>query len=459
MKLITYFLIALFVLISIDSYAVRKPKWVKERPNDSNYYLGIGMAEKSGVENQYVTKARSYALKQMSSEIKVSVSSNSILTQFENNYDLKEEFESKVQTSVTQTLEGYEVETWENKHEYWVMMRLSKDKYERNRKLALDKDKKLAASYYYSAEQSKGNGKVFEAFSYYVKAIKCIKNHLEEDLAVRDINGELNLGVDIVKGIQDAFSRIHLTPEHDIYSIHFSQQMQYPLTIHASYKGAGGELNPVENLPIEFYFSKGEGILSNSSATNHSGVAKCSINRFISKRRLQEVTGVLKLSSLFNDEDESYTLLKLFFPKESLPKVIISLEVAKAKAYLISDESIFGRQSKSGPFTTMLKSSLNDNFFTFTPNIEEAKFVIQLMSEFVAGEEKKGSGYSVFIVYSNFSLAIMDATTKVEIFSDGASSIKGMLPGGFEHAIKNCRQKSMAHFENAILPKLEQVDM
>ena len=450
--------ICTLILFSFQIQA-KKPKWVKERPNDPSYFIGIGVAEKTQGEYQYVTQARNQALKELSSEIKVTISSNSILTQFENNYELKEEFESKVQTSVSQTLEGYEVEVWEDKHEYWVMMRLSKDKYELNRRMALDKAKKLAATYYYSAVEARDRGDVYEALSYYVKAIQSIHNHIEEDLTYKNIDGDLNLGVDILKGLQKTLNNIELVPDQDLYSIRFSQQMQLPITVKAITQMPDGTTVPINNLPLSFDFTKGEGTLTASSSTNHDGIATCSINRLISKRRLQEITATLNISTLFTEKDDGYKLLKLFFANEALPKAIIPVEVAKSKAYLISEEIIFGEHSKAGPFTSLIKSELSENFFTFTPVLEEADFVVKLHSEFVAGEEKKGSGYSVYIVYGDLSISIVDAKQQIELFSDGISSAKGMLPGGFEHAIKNCREKALNEFDLYIIPKLEQIDM
>lgn len=452
-------LVFCLLIISTTLHAKKKPKWVKERPNNTAYFIGIGRSAKTQGEYQYVTQARNHALKEMSSEIKVSISSNSILTQFENNYELKEEFESKVQTSVTQTLEGYEVEIWEDKKEYWVMMSLSKDKYEMNKRMALDKAKKLAATYYYNAKESCENGNIFEALSFYVKAIKTIENHIEDDLTYKNIDGDLNLGVDIYKGIQKALDQIDLSASKDIYNVRFSQQMQEPITVTATSLRENEQWMPVENLPLVFSFTKGEGTLSASSATNHKGVASCSINRLISKRRLQEITATLKLSTLFKDDDESYNLLKLFFPNESLPKALITIEVAKMKAYLIAEESVFGENSKSGSFTQMLKALLSENFFTFTPTLENADFVVRLESEFVAGEERKGNGYSVFMVYGDFSLTIIEAKKQIEIFADGVSSTKGMLPGSFEQALKDCREKAILQYQKLIEPKLEQIDM
>jgi tetratricopeptide (TPR) repeat protein len=456
LKLILSVIIILAISISVQA---KKPKWVKERPSDPRYYTGIGRAEKSNVLYQYVTEARNKALQEMSSEIKVNISANSILTQFENNYELKESFESKIQTSVTQTLEGYDIETWEDKDEYWVMMRLSKDKYEMYRRINLDNAKKLAATYYYDGNQARDSGDVFDALTYYVKAIRCIQTHIEEDLTYRNIDGEINLGVDIYKNIQKTLKMIHITPNEELYSIKFSKQMEYPLSITANIHNDQGQLVPIANLPMVFSFVKGEGTLTPSAATNPDGVATCSINRLISKRRLQEVSATLNRSALFPDDDECYKLLTLFFTAESLPQAVLSIEVEKAKAYLIADEAIFGEDSKSYPFTNLLKSSLTDNFFTFTPVLEDAEFVVKIVSEFVASEERKGTGYSVFMVYGDFTISITETNRQIELFSDGISASKGMQPGSFEHALKDCREKTFTQYEKLILPKLEQVDM
>ena len=138
----TYVLLLILIQLAVQSTAApRKPGWVKQRPNDSNYYIGIAFSTKAGSTIDYIQDTRTRALRELTSEIKVTISSNSILHQFENNNYFTQSYESKINASVMQTLEGYELETWEDKKEYWVMVRLSKAKHKLHKEMKLDRPK------------------------------------------------------------------------------------------------------------------------------------------------------------------------------------------------------------------------------------------------------------------------------------------------------------------------------
>jgi len=160
----------LVLLFSVNSFAKKKPDWVKQRPNDASYYIGIATVPKTGSAVEYRQTARGAALKQMSSEIKVNISSNSVLQKIETDFEYKEAYESKIQASVEQTLEGYEVLTWENRKEYWVMTRLSKQKYARAKQMKLDKAKMMASSYLTDARRAINNYDAYSALNYLAKA-------------------------------------------------------------------------------------------------------------------------------------------------------------------------------------------------------------------------------------------------------------------------------------------------
>lgn len=449
-----------FLIISLTLvHAAKKPKWVKERPNDASSYIGIAMVPKYNGTADYAERARSQALQQLSSEIKINISSNSLLHQFENNYELKQEFESKIHTSVTQTLEGYDVQTWEDKNEYWVMMHLPKAKYELTRRMNLDKAKKLAALYCRDAKKSAEQYQITTALTLYVKAINTIKNHLEEDLTYRDFDGDLNVGTEIFNGIRQVFRNIEMRPAQPVYRLQLARQMEVPVTLHAQYATRDFGRIPVENLPVEFYFSKGDGELIPQRATQTDGSATCNISRFISKRRSQEITATFDAPALFHEAGGENTLLKLFFPSEIMPRVTFPIEVEKSTAYFMANETVFGNETNNNIFTNAIKSELSDNFFNFTPSPENADYLIRIQSRFTAGDEKRGNGYSIFLVYGDFTITIENKQRQIEVFADGVSNVKGMKPGDYEHALKDCRHKMQQYFSQTIVPKMEQVDL
>lgn len=449
------------LLLSFNAQAKRKPAWVKQRPNDPAYYIGIATVPKNGSAVEYRQAARSAALKQMSSEIKVNISSNSVLQKIETDFEYKEAYESKVQASVEQTLEGYQVLTWENRKEYWVMTRLSKQKYTRAKQMKLDQAKMMASSYLSDAQKAIDNYDAYSALNYLAKGAISLKDHLEEDLTYKTVDGTYNVGTTIFGTIQDVFRRVELTPVQSKYQIQFSKKMEVPIGLNASFVGNNGEKRPLVGFPLQFEFTKGEGILSSQSRTNNDGYTSVSITRLISKRKMQEITAGFDFGHVVDDEtdEEIIRLLQIFFPQKQMPVVGIAIEVLKSKAYFISEEKIFGDLNDKGAFTGMMKKRLNENFFTFTSNMEEAEFVVKVNSNFVSGDERKGQGYSVYTVFVDFNISIKDLDTKTEIFADSLNGIRGMRPGNYEYALKDARIKLIDEFKKTIEPRLEQVDM
>ena len=293
------------------------------------------------------------------------------------------------------------------------------------------------------------------------KAAVSLKDHLQEDLTYKTVDGTYNVGTKVFGTIQDVFRRIELEPVQSRYQIQFSKKLEVPIGVNASFLGNNGEKRPLAGFPLKYQFTKGEGTLSSQSKTNLDGYTSVSITRLISKRKMQEITAGFDFSHVAEAEtdEEVKRLLKVFFPQKQMPTVGIAIEVLKSKAYLISEEKVFGELNESGAFTGMLKTELNENFFTFTNNMSEADFVVKIASNFVSGDERKGEGYSVFTVFADFTISIKDLNSQTEIFTDNLTGIRGMRPGNFEYALKDTRIKLIAEFRKNIEPRLEQVDM
>ena len=460
-KVISVILLVL-MLMPQASYAKRKPAWVKQRPNDPAYYIGIAMSKKTGDSRDYVKTTRAQALKQMSSEIKVTVSSNSVLHQIEDMQGFREEYEAEVRTSVEQTLEGYEVETWENKKEYWVMVRLSKEKYRRMQLMKLDMAKSHAYSYYQDAKNAlEEDHDVFSALNYLSKAVLSIKDNLEDDLTYRSVDGTFNVGTEVYSFIQDIFHRVELKPLKKKYIISISRNEQTPIEVKAGLYTSTGQVVPLKGLPLNCKFIKGEGVLSPQQVTGSDGIAKIIISRLISKRKEQEIKCSLDISEIKQNMQtaDDMKVLDVFFPEKLEPAAYISLELKKSSAYFESTETVFGKSSGQKAFTGTVKSVLNKGFFTFTDSKEDADYVVRLKSNFTKGEEKKGNGYSLFIVFADFSISVIKAKTGEEVFSEAVNGIRGMRPGSYEYALKDARKNALEEFRKKIISRLEQMDM
>ncbi len=149
----------------------------------------------------------------------------SALHQLDNLGGFQEEYEAEIRTSVKQTLEGYEVKTWENRKEYWVMVRISKERYKRMQQMKLDMAKSHGLSYYRDAQ----------------KAVESIQGYLDKDLTHRSVDGTVNLGTAIYSLIQDIYHRVELTPIQKVYPVNISKQKQMPIEVAAKFHTNSGD--------------------------------------------------------------------------------------------------------------------------------------------------------------------------------------------------------------------------
>ncbi len=438
----------------------RPPKWVRQRPITPDFYVGIAVVKKNQGAN-YIQMAKNQALHDLCSEISVNISANSILHQFENNKSFNENFETRIRTSLINEIEGYEmVASWDNKkgNEYWVYYRLSKNKYLLLKRIKLNKAKKTAYNYYEQAKLCEKRLELHQALNYYAKAVDVIKKYLQEDLMVMTLNGKINLGTAIYNAIQNIFKRTQLTAQRKNISLEISTAAKEPITITAVWTGDNGNSNLV-NLPLQFSFVKGDGVLNNKVSTNMQGTAVSQLSKITSHQRLQEIEVGLNLGTIWNKDNVNYKLNQLFFTLDLAPKCKVLLKVKRLKAYLIYEENVFGRLSSRSVLKNNLKKELSENFFSFTTNKEEAKVILNIKTNITKGEIKSGRNYKVYIAYLDCTIALTDNKTGVEIFNDAIYQIRGMKPISYDYAVQEAYDEAVNEIHNVIIPKLNGLNL
>ena len=449
----------ILVFSSLSFAGRRPPKWVKNRPVSSEYYIGISVVKK-GVEN-YMQLAKNKALEDLASQISIQISSNSVLTQFEDNTSFKEEFESQVKTSLVQDLEGYElVASWNNKKgkEYWEYYRLSKNQYALMQRLKLNKAKKLAQSYFEEAKEYEAKLNLIQALSYYSKSITALKKHLDQDLSVMTLEGSVNLGTEIYKRIQDIYSKTQLVAVNKNMKIEISTSVKDPFLVKVDWASDEGE-KPLVNLPIAFDFITGDGILNKNVYTDEFGFASSQLSRVTSKQKLQKIEASLDLSSILKPDDVDYELKKMFLTPDLSPKCTIILNVERLKAYMLFSEKIFGEDSKRSILKNAIKKELSENYFSFTEDKDSANVILDVKTNVVKGEIKEGRNYKVHIVYLDCFFSLTDVKSGFEIFNDAIYEVKGMKPISYDYAVKEAYDQAVEEIHNTIVPKLNQLDL
>ncbi|MFT5750394.1 MAG: hypothetical protein ACI93S_001675 [Ancylomarina sp.] len=455
------FSLTLIILVfsSLSFAGRRPPKWVKNRPVSSEYYIGISVVKK-GVDN-YMQLAKNKALQDLASQISIHISSNSVLHQFEDNTGFKEEFESQVKTSLVQELEGYElVASWNNRRgkEYWEYYRLSKKQYALLQRIKLNKAKKLAQSYFEEAKEYEAKLNLVQALSYYSKSIVALKEHLDQDLSVMTFEGSVNLGTEIYKRIQDIYSKTQFVPVNKHIKIEISTSIKDPFLVKANWTSDEGE-KELGNLPLTFNFITGGGILNKHVNTDEFGYASSQLTRVTSKQKLQKVEAALDLSSILKQDDADYELIRMFLTPDLAPKCSIILNVERLKAYMLFSEKIFGEDSKRSILKNAIKKELSENYFSFTEDKDSANVILDVKTNVTKGEIKEGRNYKVHIVYLDCFFSLTDVKSGFEIFNDAIYEVKGMKPVSYNYAVKEAYEQALEEIHNTIVPKLNQLDL
>jgi len=451
------FLICAFAFESSVAIAKsnRKPKWVSNRPINDDYYIGIGKSAKTQVD--YIQSAKNSALTDMISEISVQISSNSILSKFEDNSGYKEKYEATIQMSVKDNVQNYEiVDSWENKEEYWVYYRLSKAEYKRLKREKLEKAKSLSKDFFEKAKEYENSYDINNALIFYIRSFDAIKNHLGEDLSVFTFEGRVFLDNAIFQSIQDIFSRIRFVPGKEKYEIKALSSSNEPIIVKVKLK-TDLETQNLSNIPVIFSFPDLDVDKTEKVVSLSNGIVECSIASMVPKGKSQILKAELNIDNYFGPDSNDNLLKNLILERGTKPFGNVNIVVKELFAYLESEEIIFDAQSSINTVTQFFKNELSENFFSFTNDIEKADVFIKINSEIIKGT--KLDKHNLHTAFLKCNISIKNLETELIIFTDGFDNLKGIKSGSFESASKDAIIKAERKIKNKIIPNIRKLNL
>src|SRR5574344_1671200 len=158
------------------------PTWVNTRPQDPDYYIGIGTASKNNSNSEsYMALAKKNALADLASEISIQIESRSILNTLQTGHDFSQQFTNQIKAENSIKLEGYEqMGTWENSDYYWIYYRLSKKAYEQWKIRQKEAAVSQARNQYLQAKKMIENKLYINALKLYIEALTSLESYLNE---------------------------------------------------------------------------------------------------------------------------------------------------------------------------------------------------------------------------------------------------------------------------------------
>lgn len=414
----------LFFLIAACSPKVKapdpealKPGWLKNQPFQEGYYTGIGHSIKDG-SNNYVQAAKKSALDDLVSQIKVNVSSTSVLSFMEVDRKLQEQYEQIIQTTAADEIEEYElVDAWEDQSNYWVYYRLSIGRYRQIKEEQKRNATTLAVDYLTKGKSAERASERLQAITYYFQAFRSVEKYLAEPIRVPLDGKEVLLVNEIYASIQSLLDKINVqvTPS-EIALNRRVNQTQHQVIAKASYKDLK---SPTVALPLKATFEKGSGDVYPEYKTDEQGQSKILLNRIGSKDLEQTLAVKVNIDALSGTS--SSPVYKLIAGTFNLPGAQVNMKVQRPVVFVSSDEKSFGSAKPNSQITNKLKNMLANNGFEFT----EDKNVADLWFDVKADSEKGSISGSIYVTYLTSVIKVLTIKEGKEIYATTLDRVKG----------------------------------
>lgn len=357
---------------------IKVPNWVSSRPNNGFKYVGIGVSDKIKSSN-YQMEAKKNALYDLASEIKVDISTNSVLYTVQNNNNFNENFNSLIKLSNSDNIEGYSlVDSYENDKQYWVYYQLDRQEYQ-NKKAQKKQQTITKASNLITASFYDEKNKDFSSsLKKRIQAFGVLTPYLSEEINFdpAQTNGVKNV-FDLTSLIQQQLQSIAVVPQKTIPVLKPYQQTYAPITYSLELKNK----TPLQNFPLIVKSDDDKINVAENTVSNNNGEVPIKINSV--EPLSQSVAFSLNpdISTLMGSDSigrAGITLLKQFIQTSSLK---VQANVSNIAIYISSVEKNFGKPTGLNSIETFIKQRFNGQEIRLTDKPAEADYIIESVAE------------------------------------------------------------------------------
>jgi hypothetical protein len=391
------------------------PEWVKAKPQNTMYYIGVSSSPKKGfLPSDYISNAQQKALGDLSSSISVKIESTSVLSIIESNYNINENFSSEITASTNQQLEGYElVETWEDDNFYWVYYRLSKSKHQ-----ALREEKKQqtildAKNKYYQAKELMSRDLHYNAFQFYVESLTALKPYLAES-TLTDIDGEeKDLGNVVFANIANFVTDLKIVFEKE--EIVAKKGVEILPEIF-SFRVTDKNGNPVSSIPVRISFT-GSGLLRNSEVSSNDGKIFCAIKKIKSSPNQETLS--ISIDMLSFSRAAKDPMIRNMIKGVPATETKIRVKVEKPLLQIVSNEKAFGQTRGDERLKSTFEGLLGSEFLVVVD--QKPDFVLNISSNTV----ENGTYYDEHKASINYTFDLSDTNGNIVYRKTGTGDYTG----------------------------------
>ncbi|MFN6037508.1 MAG: LPP20 family lipoprotein, partial [Bacteroidota bacterium] len=380
--------------------------WVSNKPGGGMKYVGIGMADKFRSVN-YIEEAKKNALYDLASEIKVEISSNSVLHTMSDNQNYDQNFNSLIKLTNSESLEGYvQKGTYENEKQYWIYYEL--DKAEHNR-LKLKKKQNCiqrAEELINFSISDEKNKNYLASIKKRIQAFEVLSPYLNEDIEFQQTQTH---GVEsifkLTSLIQDQFQSVNLIAPTVIPVIKPYQKSYNLPAFQVKFK----DENALSDFPFNVSAEEDFIYLSPNATSNNDGLLSVKIldveptfnkiTSLIISPDLKKISGGDSLSS------RSVTILRSLI---QIPNLRIDLTIEPVVLFIQTNEINFGSNNTSRIVDQIIHEKFNSSIFKITD--ERKDFDYEILT---TAETKADISNDLF--YKKFKLNLAQLTLNITL--------------------------------------------
>jgi hypothetical protein len=384
MKLNVYLITLLFITSlsfaqrgksSAAPVEVKVPNWVSHRPSGSFKYVGIGVADKARTAD-FKMEAKKNALYDLASEIKVDISTNSVLHSVSSNNSFDQNFNSLIKLSNSDNIEGYTlVDSYENDKQYWVYYELDKAEYAKRKAQKKQNTITKAAQLIALSFEDDKKQNFSASLKKRIQAFGVLNPYLSEEIVFdpAQSNGVKNV-FELTNLIQNQLQSISVSLPPQVPVVKPYQPVYNPVGFKISIQNA----SPLNDFP--FKLSNDEDILKieEQSTTNVAGILQLKVNYVEPQFMMTNITlnpDIERLTANDSVSKSSIAILKQFIQTPSLK---VQLNIEPVSLYILAKENNYGKALQTNMIEQFVQQKFNSIEMKIVEDPKQADYQLEL---------------------------------------------------------------------------------
>ena len=422
-----------------------KPAWLNAKPDQSIYYIGIGHSVKAGTNN-YTQEGKKSALEDLVSEIKVNISSASVLSQLDADKKFQEKYEQIIKTTAADEIEEFEqVDSWQDEKNFWIYYRLSKQRYKEIKDEQRRNAVAIGLDFFTKAKQAVRNNEPVLALGFYYQGFRAIQKYLGEPIRLEFEGKEILLTNEVIASMQVLLDKMDLSVNPSEVALNRRVSIGDQSFSAKAIDKASKKV--IADLPLRAEFEKGAGNVFPDYKTNAEGKAKILLTK-ISSRDLEQTVSI-KVNPISFAGPSATKIDSLVVQKMVVPRATILLKVQRPSVFVNSIEKSLGASKQNQQITNRIINYLTNSGFEFTNDKSKAELALDVD----ANSEKGAVSGSIYITYVTAVIKVSSIKDNKEIYATTLDRIKGFSLD-YERSSQEAYNKSLDVLEKEKLPEL-----